>query len=520
MQVKQFSTLWSALDPRRRAIVIGATVAVFVAVLALARLAATPPMALLYAGLEPGSSGEVVQALEQRRVTYQIRGDSIFVAASARDELRMTLASEGLPANGGAGYELLDSLSGFGTTAQMFDAAYWRAKEGELARTIAASPRIRSARVHIAPAPAQPFRRDSRPTASVTVTTAGGTLSPDQARAFRHLVATAVAGLAPGDVAVIDSAIGLVAAEDDTSPARAAGNRAAELRRNAERLLAARVGPGKALVEVSVDLVTERESIIERRFDPETRVAISTETESRSDSASGGDPAGVTVASNLPEGDAAGAGESRSQSNETRERVNYEVSEVQRELERAPGSVRRLTVAVLVDGLRDGDGLWQPRPDEELADLRELVASAVGFDADRGDTITLRSMAFEPVPEEGTLAGGPGFPLDPMTLAQLGVAALVALILGLFVLRPILTQGRAAPMTAPAALPGAASTTGPVLTGEIAGDDTPAQLTVVPAPENEAPADPVERLRKLIADRQDESIEILRGWMEERGESR
>lgn len=98
-------------------------------------MAAQPSMTLLYSGLEPGAAGEVVQALEQRGVVHEVRGRAIYVESGQRDELRMTLASEGLPQNNSKGYELLDTLSGFGTTAQMFDAAYWRAKEGELART-------------------------------------------------------------------------------------------------------------------------------------------------------------------------------------------------------------------------------------------------------------------------------------------------------------------------------------------------------------------------------------------------
>ena len=139
--------LWSALDMRRRVVIVVATVAMFAAVLSLSRLASTPGMALLYSGLDPAAAGEVVAALEQRGVAYQVQGGAIQVPEGQRDELRMTLAAEGLPAAGAAGYELLDQLSGFGTTAQMFDAAYWRAKEGELARTLLAIPQVRAARV-------------------------------------------------------------------------------------------------------------------------------------------------------------------------------------------------------------------------------------------------------------------------------------------------------------------------------------------------------------------------------------
>ncbi|MDO9525304.1 MAG: flagellar basal-body MS-ring/collar protein FliF [Gemmobacter sp.] len=521
--VQQVQTLWTKLDNRRRLVVAGVTLAMFLAVLGVARMASSPSMALLYAGLDSAAAGDVVRVLDQRGAAFEVRGDSIWVASPQRDQLRMSLAGEGLPATGGAGYELLDALSGFGTTSQMFDAAYLRAKEGELARTIATSPQIRSARVHIAQSSTQPFRRDQKATAAVTVSTTTGSLDQAQARALKYLVASAVSGLSPEDVAVIDAAGGLIQTGDDrTMGGRTADDRAAEMKHSIERLLAARVGPGKALVEVSLDLVTERESITERRFDPTTRVVISTETEERTNSSTGSG-AGVTVASNLPDGDAASGDSSSSQAAETRERVNYEVSETSRELQRAPGGVRRQTVAVLVDGIRAPDGVWTPRPDAELADLRDLVASASGFDADRGDVITLKTMEFQVLDPRGSLSEDSILSgLDVMTLIQLAVASLVALVLGLFVLRPILSPMRRAPM--PLALPSTDATgkTRTVLTGEIDdGTDLP-PLSVISDREHshDTPTDPVDRLRRLIEARQTESVEILRGWMEDREESR
>lgn len=528
-------SLWSMLDLRRRVIIVGATLAMFAAVLAIARNAAQPDYVLLYAGLEDGVAGEVVAALDQRGVAYDVRGSAIYVDAAARDSLRLSLAADGLPANGGQGYELLDGLSGFGTTSQMFDAAYWRAKEGELARTALAMPQIRAARVHIARQPDSPFRRDSHPSASITVTTATGSLDSARARALRHLIATAVPDLRPEDVEVIDSVAGLIS--DDALDAEAPGAasaRAAEIRGNVERLLAARVGPGRAVVEVAVDLVTDRERVTERSFDPQGRVAISSETEQKSGSNQQGD-AGVTVASNLPEGDAAAGKTDRSQSSESRERVNYEVSETQREIERLPGSIRRMTVAVLVDGetatAADGTVTTQPRADAELAVLRDLVASAVGLDESRGDVLTVKSLAFQPPRQDGTTVEAGLLPpistIDLMSLAQIGILALVALGLGLFVVRPVLLSGRRAaalPSPSPAlALPSAPLTASEVLEGVIDDSEVPpgrAMLSgrVTELPE-EPPQDPVARLRRLIEQRQTETVEILRGWMEAGEES-
>ncbi len=554
--MQQLISVWSALEPRRRMIAILASVAMFAGVIGLSRMATAPNMALLYSGLGSNVAGEVIQALEQRGVTYEVRGGAIYVEKRMRDELRMTLASEGLPANSTAGYELLDNLSGFGTTAQMFDAAYWRAKEGELARTIVSSPEIKAARVHIASPTSQPFRRQIKPTASVTVTTRGGTLPPAQAKALKYLVASAVAGLAPEDVSIIDSQGGLIQGGDEALPARPAGGElAAEMKARVERLLEAHVGRGSAVVEVSVETMTERESITERRFDPEGRVAISTETEERTgtnkNSGSGG---AVTVASNLPSGNAGGeSSSSSSETSETRERINYEISETRREIERLPGAIKRLTVAVLVDGISetnsDGEEIVRPRTEDELAALKELVASAVGLQEERGDVITIKSMAFSPIAVSGTPASVSlieKLGIDFMSLIRLFVLAAVVLLLGLFVVRPVLKSAQSA-----AALPApenddaglglsdgstteATSDGLPPLTGEISDSNMlPANMAVVSdfdMPGDDAgnssggleplggfgnASDPVSRLKQMIEERQEETVEILRSWMDE-----
>lgn len=554
--MQQLQNVWSSLDARRRVIVVLATVAVFATILTMSRMASQPRLSLLYSGLESGAAGEVVQALEARGVAYDVRGGAIFVDSAKRDELRMTLASEGLPSNGAKGYELLDSLSGFGTTAQMFDAAYWRAKEGELARTIVSSPMIASARVHIANVGSNPFQRNVKPTASVSITAAQGGVSASHAKALKYLVASAVAGMSPEDVAVIDGKGGLIGTGDEPGRSSSSDDKADRLRDRVQNLLEARVGYGNAVVELSVETVTESSTIRETLLDPAGRVAISTDTEERSnnstESGNGGD---VTVASNLPTGDAAKGSDASSQNSETRERVNYEVSETHRETVRQPGAIKRLTVAVLVNGTSavdaNGTTVFTPRPDEELNALRELVASAVGFDEARDDVITIKSMAFEPIEAQGSEPGGGLFSnmnLDLMSIIQMGVLAVVTLVLGLFVLRPLLSrpqEGGGVPALAPP--PGGRGATRDqnrgdgameALTGEIddGSGDLPDLAVVSDGADMSVPSlgdlagdmggdlggmpeDPAERLRNLIGQRQDETMEILRNWLEPSEES-
>lgn len=502
------TSIWGALDMRRKLIVGAATLAVFVAVIFLARGTASRDLALLYSGLESSAAGDVVTALEQQGATYEVRGTSIFVERTQRDVLRMTLAGAGLPANTSQGYELLDTLSGFGTTSQMFDAAYWRAKEGELARTILANPQVRAARVHISVPSRRPFASNQTATAAVTVTTGNGSLNTTQARALRFLVASAVSGLAPKNVSVIDDTGGLIAGNEEGS--EKADTLTAELRARAERLLEARVGLGNAVVEVSLETITESESIVERFIDPDSRVAISTEVEERTNSANNAGGNSVTVASNLPEGDAGNTeSSSTDESAENRTLTNFEVSETQREVVRVPGGVRRLSVAVLVNDSQivgaDGTVTQTPRTDEELASLKELVASAVGLDEARGDVITLKSMPFQPLPDTGTVASDtPGLPIDIMALAKTSVFALVAIVLALFVVRPILTTRQAPALTT---LPEPAALTGTI--------EDNAQTSALSATEVEASPDAVERLRQMIEERQTETLQVLQDWVDE-----
>jgi flagellar M-ring protein FliF len=517
----QLLRTWRALDLRRRVVLIGAGVLSLVAILALGQVATRPAMALLYSGLDPATAGEVLGRLEQMGVASEVRGDALYVAEDARDRVRLSLAREGLPRQGQAGYELLDTISGFSATADMFNAAFWRAKEGELARTILAAPGVRAARVHIAVPSRRPFARESAPpTASVTVTMAGGALTPAQARAMRYLVALAVPNLAPEQVAVIDSRGGIVLAPGEEGRAEDAAGTAAErevrLKAEIEQLIAARVGRDRARVSVAVETDREAETVIESVIDPESRVILSIDNEEVSDTSSGA-AGNVTVASNLPDGDAAPDAERRSARSETRERVNYDYSQIRRERTRQPGAIRRISVAVLVDGIvaegPDGTAEWQPRPEEELAALAELVRAAIGYDAERGDIVTVESMAFEPDATPGELVETAPWlrflERNALTLIQIGVLATVALVLALAVLRPMLmrrpvaeealltldARGQPIAIGGPAALEGADGDGGE-------------------RPEGEPPViSDSESLRIAVSENQEQTVAMLKDWL-------
>ena len=511
--MNQLVQRWNMLAPQRKLVLGLATIAIFVTVFSLFRLATTPSMSLLYSGLDQSTAGEIVASLEQKGIPFEIRGDAIYADSSQRDQARLALASEGLPSNGIAGYELLDGLSGFGTTTQMFDAAYWRAKEGELARTILSSARISMARVHIANAVQRPFDRSNQPTASVTVTGRNGVLDISQAEAIRHLVASAVSALSPDQVAVIDTNYGVILEPGMTTAAQNNASeldgRAQELKANIERLLEARVGAGNAIVEVMVEATGISETTTQRLIDPDGTVPISSETENSTENSSGGgaNTGAVTVASNLPDtGETPADGSSTSTQTQTRERINYEISETLREQVRLPGEIARLSVAVLVNGetqTTNGTTTYTPRSDEELAAFQALVQSTVGFNADRGDVVTIETLQFPTPIEAGTVATAgfmSNFAINFPLIIQMGILAIVAAVLGMFVVRPILLN--AAPELAQ--LPA----------GERTSSDGEDYIDGAPLTAIEQTRDSVDILRETIAQRSDDTSSLLRNWIE------
>ncbi|MBX2855895.1 MAG: flagellar M-ring protein FliF [Rhodobacteraceae bacterium] len=431
----------------------------------------------------------------------------------------------------------------------MFQANYWRAKEGELARTIVSSAGVKSARVHIAASSRGPFQGDdAKPTASVTVTTRGGALNENVALGIRYMVALSVAGLEPSQVAVIDSRNGVILAPGDEQVGvmadAVAERRSAALRSDLAELLAVRVGPGNVQVSVTVETSKQSETVLERLVDPDSQVTVSSDTQNSNERSKGSNSA-VTVASNLPDGEAANAdGQDESEAQENRETVAYRYSETERSQVLEAGEVKRIGVAVLLNHLAEldanGDPVFTPRPAEELAAIEELVKSAMAFDADRGDTVTIRTMEFAAPLAQGSEVESSvvdRFVEDNFgSLIQMIILALVVLALGLFVVRPILA-GKAAEASEETTLAtvAAGADGAPVLLGPdgeplaaILGPD--GQPIAIPGMEQTAatlaPPEPptkeemeeadrarIQALSDLIMSRTEESASLLKKWL-------
>jgi len=523
--------VWMALPPQRK---LGSILSVIATVAALYFLASTslkPKTDLLYAGLDAAAAGEVIAKLETLDVVYSVKGNAIYADSRRRDSLRLELARDGLPRQNIAGYELFDDMNSFAMTSDMFDTAYWRAKEGELARTILAMPNVRTARVHLGMQKSKGFsNRRTVNSASVTISVSGG-VTAQQAKAIQYLTALSISGLNPTDVAVIDTVQGVIAGPglDGAIVEGGAGEleRAAEIKQNLMSLLEARVGIGNARVNVSMDIDREHITMAERNFDPDSRV-VKSQTSSEITDSNTGTNGSVTVASNLPEGEA-GGGSSSADRSETSETVTYEISEIVKNTEILPGGVKRMTVAVLVSDITtvndDGSVTRTPRSDEEMQALTELIGTAAGLDDARGDKLSIKSLSFDrPIVTDAVEK--PGLMAQFLerylwSTIQAGILAAVILILGLFVVKPLLTQEGFETQSGllPMSLDNGPGILGPddqlAVSGRQPGDTLLIEGTTEPENANDAVADPISQLKSVASDQASEAASLLASWLDQ-----
>ena len=423
--------------------------------------ASAPSMAPLYTGLSFEDSAAIVTELQTQNVPYELRGegDTILVPRDQITQIRMALAQDGLPTRGQVGYEIFDQQSTLGATSFVQNINNVRALEGELARTISSLARIKSARVHLVLPERALFSREQKdPTASI-VLAVRGELSAGEIRAIQHLAAAAIEGLTPSRVSVVDDTGRLLASGAGDNANQILAGEADErrvgieerMRTRLEDLLSNIVGSGRARVQVSVDLDMNRLSKTSETFDPNGQVVRSTQTRDLANSAVGpGENGQVSVSTELPGAtQGTSAGGTSEQGSTTEETTNYEISKTTATELTEAGGIKRLSIAVVVDGTyttdANGNSTYAPRDQATLDQLTQLVRSAVGFDQARGDQVQVTNLQFADRPElsaSGTTAPGLfDFTRDDlMNAAQMAVTLLIALALVFFVMRPLLKK--------------------------------------------------------------------------------
>lgn len=435
--------------------------------------AQTPSLAPLYSGLSLEDSSAILTELQAQNVPFELRGEgeTILVPRDQITTLRMNLAGQGLPTRGQVGYEIFDQQSTLGATSFVQNINNVRALEGELARTISSLNRIKGARVHLVLPERELFRRERKDPSASIVLSVRGDLSGGEIRAIQHLVASAIEGMTPNRVSIVDDQGNLLASGTGDSEAGVLSGEADErtlgfenrLRTRVEDMLANVVGPGRARVEVSAELDFNRSTVTEEKYDPEGQVVRSTQTR-ESQTQTNGSNGQVSVSNELPGASGAGGASGADIGNQTEEVVNYEISKTTQTAVTEAGAVKRLSVAVVVDGIYADDGsgnlTYAPRSADEITQIQTLVRSAVGFSADRGDTVEVVNMQFAERPDlapPGTAEAGLfDFTRDDiMNGAEMAVTLLIALALIFFIMRPLLKKVLT-PETQPLALPVAA----------------------------------------------------------------
>ena len=533
------------LGPARLAIMGGVIVGLMLFFVFVSMRISTPEMELLYDDVSMVDSNAMTAALAEAGIEYDVSpdGSRIMVPGDAVGQARMTLAEKGLPNGGSLGYEIFDQQSGFGTTNFVQNINQVRALEGELARTIGSLEQIRSARVHLVLPQRELFSRESRPaSASVFVTLRpGARLESGQILSIQSLIASAVPQLKPDTVSIVDSNGNLLArGEGDSETLMTV--KAEEMRRNYERrmtqavedIVGRVVGYGHVRANVTADLNFDR--ISTKLYDPETQVVRSSQVVEENNIERDPPSGEVSVGQNLPGlgGDVFADPEPSLESNRVEETTNYEISRTVRNSIREVGEVRKLSVAVLVDGIytedADGNRVYEPRSQQQLDQIASLVRSAIGYEEGRGDLLEVVNMQFADVNAEDALIEEQlmfGFERgDLLDAVEIITVAIMVILVILLVIQPMV--GRLLATEGPQMEDGleAELLAGRPLNPALAGPDRSGEEFEPPALEEDddtlinmqqvegkVKASSIRKVEDIVDNYPNETVSVLRSWM-------
>ena len=524
---------------------------IFFFIFIIARVSA-PAMAPLFTELTLDDSARIVRELETQGVQYELKNDgaTILIPKDKVARTRMRLAETGLPRGGNVGYEIFDRTDTLGTTSFVQNVNHVRALEGELARTIRSIDRIAAARVHLVIPERQLFTRDRQEPSASIVLQVRGSLEMSQVRAIRHLVASAVRGLKAERISIVDERGQLLADGSGDTTGGISGlderNTAFErkLKEQIDAIVTSVVGANRARVTVSAELDYTRVQQTQDMFDPEQRVVRSTQTrEEQSATASTQNNDGVTVSNELPGNNQRQQQpqnqQPRDNSRKTEEVVNYEITRTTRTETLEPGRVKRISVAVLVDGIytkgANNEVTYQPRAKEDLERITALVRSAIGFNEKRGDMIEVVNLRFAEPTVISQTAGDTGllsllrFTTDDiMRSVEIGVMLILGLLVLLFVVRPLVRRvvtpdENGAAITATASVPALEAHTQPApplvpaAPQALTHNDHPAARLIESAQiMGEAHQKSMQKVGELVQNNPQETVSVIRQWMNER----
>lgn len=528
-----------AIGAARFGVMAGIAAALTAFFLYVAGAITEPAKSVLFSGLDPRDASAVTGKLDSMNEKYELKGDAILVPTEDVTKLRMTLAADNLP-SAGVGYEIFDKSDTFGTTAFVQNINKLRALEGELARSVETIEGVDGVRVHLVIPEHQIFSQSSdNPTASVVLKTRG-VLGRGQVQAIQHLVAAAVSGLTAERVAIVDDKGNLLAGGDDKSGPNALAigeaNQTTDfedrMRSRVQSIVESVVGAGHVRVQVTADMDYKHENTIAETFDPNSKVLRSTQTvESNNTDSNGSGTAPVSVGSALPGATPPAANDgNKSNASRTEETNNYEINHITTTSTVDGGTLKRLSVAVVVDGRQADGGKYTPRTPAEMKQIADLVKSTVGFNGPRGDIVQVDNMEFARL-DTGDAAPPPAplLGLDStqwFKIIEVAILSIAAIILGFFVGRPMIARmfspSAAAAASANAMIAGALPAPAGDAAQAIAAGHAP---VVLPAPrspgidlsqiEGQVRESSIKKVGEVVSAHPEEALAIIRTWLHE-----
>jgi flagellar M-ring protein FliF len=451
--ITQLTDRFSALPQGQKFAILALVAAGFASLFAMSLWVQTPDYQLLYSKLSPQDAAQIVERLKSEKIPYELSqgGQTIRVPSKDMHEIRLKLASEGLPEGGEVGMEIFEDSS-LGMTEFMQKLNYQRAIQGELGRTIKTLDAIEQARVHLViPKDTLFLKEKPRGKASVTIKVKPGkTVTQDQAQGIVHLVAASVEGISAQDVVVVDLKGNILSGDQQGSSGaiRTTSNYQhkmlveKQIQDTIVRMLENALGEGKVIARVSADLDFELVERTEEIFDPDSQVVRSEQIVTEA-TLGALPPGGVPGAQSLVPGGAGGgaAGSQGAKRDKENQTFNYEINKIVRQISKPIGTVKKLSVAVLIDGNVTGEPAeYQPRTPEEMAKYLPIVKSAIGYDEKRGDQIQLENVQFDRTfeqDEESRLAKSETTDLA-FKVAKYVLGALFVLLFFTRVIRPII----------------------------------------------------------------------------------
>lgn len=511
------------------------------------------PMAMLYTNLESDDSTLISSRLTGLGIEYRVsdNGKGIMVPVSKVTQLRMTFAEEGIPRSGSmTGYEIFDKNESLGTSQFVNNVNLIRALEGEIARTVGSLSHVESARVHIVLPKKELFSRSTaEPSASVVIRTRGGQeLTKSEVSAITHLVSTAVPGLKVENITIVDhkgrplklrtsTESGMADLTEGISDYQRAVE--SKLRDTIEALLEKSVGANKVKASVSAEINFDREIINAEVYDPDGQVLrsrkVTEENEADKEMSGGGD--GISVSENIPDaaggtGGASGVGRNKMRTDEL---SNYEISKTVTNKISETGRIKKLSIAILVDGNYtqpkpdeknpDGSSMrpqYSPRNADELEKLKLLAASAVGFDPRRGDKIEIVNMQFMDDVIDTEAEGGKfgGLIKNLENIIRTVVIGIVIILVIMLIVRPVIIKTLEARKAAQSSeLEDAISNLQRDIEQQAeeearaAQDSAPIEIIDLTAPEDKRKMNLIKQVNDIIDKHPEETVSIIRNWL-------